>query len=88
MDEDALDILRLLRGCDLEDTAHRISRMLKDPISAVNTTQIRTLLEKLFGAVSAPGPIMAARAAVPLADEAEISESCVVLTRELLTPIP
>lgn len=83
-DKDALDVLRVLRGTTSEDLAQRFARLRTDGRSAAVTEQALQLLPTLFGRVGATGVEMAVRATEGLADAAEISTSCELLTHDLL----
>ena len=83
-DKDALDVLRVLRGTTSEDLAERFTRLQADNRSAAVTEQALQLLPTLFGRVGATGVDMTIRATEGLADPAEISASCELLTQDLL----
>ena len=83
-DKDALDVLRLLRGTELDELVERFRRLLSDePSGAVSAQGIRYLGE-LFREPTAIGARMAARAVGTLEDAEENAASCAVLTDDLL----
>ena len=83
-DKDALDVLRLLRGTELEDLVDRYRMLLADARSMNAAVTGRTLLESQFTTRDGIGVEMAVRSAGQLADPAEISATCRALAEDLL----
>ena len=86
-DKDALDVYRLLVATTDEDLARAFQLLLTDPIAGEVTRQALGYLGTLFGLPEANGSQMAARAAYPLMDFAEVAASCAVLAQELLEQV-
>lgn len=86
-DKDALDILRLLRAISTETLAQSVRRLLSDSLPKEVTRESLGILENLFSRSEARGSQMAVRAAGPLANPAEIAESCAILASDLLRAI-
>lgn len=86
-DKDALDVLRLLRGTELDELIERFQRLLADELSGTVTTQGISHLGELFRDAKALGAQMAARAVGTLEDAEEIAASCAALTDDLLAEI-
>lgn len=86
-DKDALDVLRLLRGTQLDELDGRYQRLLAADRSSAVATQGLTYIEELFREPTALGAQMAARAVGILEDAEEIAASCAALTDELLVAI-
>ncbi|MBK8230453.1 MAG: hypothetical protein IPK72_07695 [Candidatus Eisenbacteria bacterium] len=83
-DKDALDIYRILRGCEFDDLVARYKRLggIADSKEAADTG--RQLLERLFGTTRAVGCALAARSLGPLSDPEEVRQSAAILTQTLL----
>jgi hypothetical protein len=82
--KDGLDVLRLLRGVDLDQVAARLTALETDPIAGAVTREARTHFQELFAERDAHGAQMAVRASAGLEDAAVIALSCEVLARRLL----
>ncbi len=90
--KDALDVVRLLRGCREEDTAARLQGLLsgassgdrvREATAAVTAEAVESLRAE-FGVTAGRGCSLAAAAAVGAMEEAELRASTVELTRRLL----
>lgn len=86
-DKDALDVLRILQGIELDALLTSIERMRSDERSRTITLRGTELLDSLFGHRGSDGSVMAARAVEPLIPGDEVRRSCELLTRELLNGI-
>ncbi len=86
-DKDALDVLRLLRGTELDDLATRYAKLAADGRSAESAKAGRDLLEAQFTSRTGIGVEMAIRSAGALADPEEIAASCQALAGDLLAAI-
>ena len=90
--KDALDVVRLLRGCAEGDIAGRLRTLLAGNTSedevcratAAITTEALDFLRAEFAVLSGQGCNLAVEAAVGAMDEEEIRASTVELTRSLL----
>jgi hypothetical protein len=85
--KDALDVLRLLRAVPTYDLAKTCDRLGRTQVSEVVTHEALTELKELFGDTRGLGCQLAIRAAGPLVNPDEISESCSILTTDLLNAI-
>ena len=91
--KDALDIVRLLRGCAEGDIAGRFRRLIAENASddevrratAMITIEAVDFLRTEFAVFSGQGCNLAAEAAVGAMDEEEMRASTVELTRRLLS---
>lgn len=91
-DKDALDIVRLLRGCEETDVAERIKRLQSLRGSAVETERSTAavgdaameFIRTEFGVPAGRGCDMAARAAVGAMGDEELRASTVDLVQRLL----
>ncbi len=72
-DQDALDVLRLLRGTETDDLAARYAKLLADKRSEEAARRGRALLEAQFARRQNVGVQMAIRSAGALGDAEEIS---------------
>jgi hypothetical protein len=86
-DKDALDVLRLLQTTPTADMTKRVAVLLANPVSQAITAEGLGRLPELFGSRTAPGSIMAARAARGLEREETIAASIAALTQDLLEAI-
>jgi hypothetical protein len=86
-DKDALDVLRILQGIELDVLVDGIQAILIDERSKATGERGQELLDELFGSRGSEGAIMAARATQPLMDEAEVRLSCEVLASDLLAAL-
>jgi len=85
--KDALDILRLLRGISTQELCDRIiSVMTVGSIQEIAQQSI-AYLEFLFCNRTALGTLMAVDATSPLEDPEEITQSCVILSTDLLSKL-
>lgn len=82
-DKDALDVLRILRASATAVLGERLHGLLQDPLAGPTTAEAIVTLRAHFLKPSAEGCQMAARAAAPLDDEAEIAQSCAFLADDL-----
>ena len=87
-DKDALDILRLLQAIPTQELAQAFRLLRQAPVAATVTREALAALDDLFSEARRPGAQMAVRAAGPLADPAQIAESCAVLATDLLNAVP
>lgn len=83
-DKDALDVLRLLRGTELDDLVARYAKLVVDGRSADSAKTGRDLLGAQFTSRAGIGVEMAIRSAGALADPDEIAASCQALASDLL----
>jgi hypothetical protein len=81
--KDGLDVLRILRGGDLDAIGATLAALEAHPIAGAVTREAHAHLHRLFAKPSAYGPAMAVRATVGLEDPATIAASCVVLASDL-----
>src|SRR5260221_4724963 len=86
-DKDALDLLRLLRGIDVDTLVRAIKRLRNDERSATVTGEALQYLERLFGRPDCLGATLAARAAEGLGPADTIRQSCAVLANDLLSAL-
>lgn len=86
-DKDALDVLRLLMGTDTVQLADRLATLRRGAVAGLVTEEAIAGLPRLFGAPSAPGSEMAARAAWPAVPGDVVRASCAALTQELLVEL-
>src|SRR5438552_3145639 len=86
-DKDALDLLRLLRGIDVDTLVRAIERLRNDERSATVTGEAMQYLERLFGRPDSLGSTLAARAAEGLEPADTIRQSCAVLANDLLSAL-
>jgi hypothetical protein len=86
-DKDALDVFRLLRGTSTEEMAGRIAQASADDRSRTVTSQALDAMPILFGRAEGEGVRMAIRATEGLMLEAEVVESLVALTVDLITAV-
>ena len=83
-DKDALDVLRILQGVSTKDLARRLTSILGDARSATTGARALELFAELFGNRGGAGAAMAARAAQPVMDAAQVRATCEALADELL----
>jgi hypothetical protein len=83
-DKDALDVFRLLRGCDPHDLVARLRIVLDDPRSSPASHQAVDVLSDLLGRREGEGVVMVVRATEGLMVKEEVEESMVALVRELI----
>lgn len=83
-DKDALDVFRLLRGCETADLVARFERMLDHQLCHLVAKQGLHLLERQFTERDGVGVQMAVQAAGPLANPREIEGSCRALVSDLI----
>jgi len=74
-DNDALDVLRLLRAVDTADLADRLTALASTDLSAGATEEAIGLLPNLFGSVESEGVAMTVRAVGAAEDSATIAAS-------------
>lgn len=86
-DKDALDVLRILQGIELDPLTASIERMRGDERSRAVVGRATELLEELFGTRGSTGSVMAARATRPLMNEDQVRLSCELLAQEVLAAI-
>jgi hypothetical protein len=84
VDEDALDILRLLQAVPTGELAAGMDRLLNHRLSAATTREAIDAVGELFRTRGSEGTMMAARAATPLEDADAIAASVVALATDLL----
>ncbi len=90
--KDALDVVRILRGCGEADVAERMSRLLNlDPsggaayaATAARTAEAVEFLRKEFGVPAGRGCDLAVEAATGAMEAEELRASTVALARQLL----
>lgn len=83
--KDALDVFRILQETPVEVIVERFDRVLKDERTSAPARKSLQLLEKLFGTRASTGAIMAADAAGPLMESAQLRRSVAALTQQLLS---
>jgi len=84
-DKDALDVLRILRHAPTDHLATSLANLLHDPTAATVTQEAVGFLRELFASPDAPGAQMAARATEGLEVADEITTSCALLSKDLLS---
>jgi hypothetical protein len=82
-DKDALDVLRILQGVSTEDLT-LLKSILDDTRSATTGARALELFAELFGNRGSDGAAMAARAAQPVMDAAQVRVTCEALAGDLL----
>lgn len=87
-DKDALDVLRLLRGTGTNELADRYSVLLADRRARASARAGVEMLVSLFADRRGEGLAMLVRATSGLADPDELSASCLLLARDLMTRLP
>jgi hypothetical protein len=86
-DKDALDVFRLLRGTSTEEMAGRVAQASADDRSRTVTSQALDAMPILFGRAEGEGVRLAIRATDGLMLEADVVESLVALTEDLITAV-
>jgi hypothetical protein len=86
-DKDALDVVRLLRGTDMDELASTLQRLVQHPVCGPVATEAMDLLGTLFMTEESPGSLIAGRAAVSAENPAVIAKSAALLAAELLAAL-
>lgn len=82
--KDGLDVLRILRGADLEQVAETLVDLEQHEVAGAVTEEARAYLQRLFASRTGHGAVLAVRASAGLEDAATIAASCEALAKSLL----
>lgn len=85
--KDALDVLRILRGIETARLSDGLARLLAHEKAGGVAREAIEFLDREFRKADAFGPQLAAEAASPLEEASVISQSCAILTDDLLRSI-
>lgn len=81
--KDGLDVLRLLRAIDVQETGARLAALERDPLAGDSTQQALKLFRAMF-CDGGHGVEMLLRATAGLDDPDVMARSCIVLAQQLL----